>query len=396
MGSQRAGTRLKRDAANLYRQSVLLDGHEEVGDVAASCKIVSVGRRRDGGTRYWCLAHRADATAKYGRRAVVCRGADVPVVSERDTQDLHLDRYPGGVALWGAVPPVYDTTLQPLDRGIHIHARLELGSQKILDDTVSAVRVFGIGLPTDGILVTELDAIYHMVSSVFGYETKPIGCTHCAFSHLDRDWFSVHPHQRHLCAGCGRYFRDHERGIGNPTEVLRAALGMPTRTMQAAGRTIDIRQSDYPGGVQIWGSNPAFLWTSRLPEDEGIHLHAFANADDAQPVVDETFSRVVIDGLCLDPVVVRVSMAQAALPHLSGRILSATCPSCETPKFCGAESAFTPSRSHTCDSCGQEFSPRCRMRNTILNPLPGALQLLAEHAPRPPQSHNIGVLADAP
>src|SRR6267378_3294771 len=33
------------------------------------CKIVVVGKRRDGGTRYWCLKHRADATAKYGRRA---------------------------------------------------------------------------------------------------------------------------------------------------------------------------------------------------------------------------------------------------------------------------------------------------------------------------------------
>src|SRR5687768_1337518 len=30
--------------------------------VKHNCNIVSVGKRRDGGTRYWCLAHRADAT----------------------------------------------------------------------------------------------------------------------------------------------------------------------------------------------------------------------------------------------------------------------------------------------------------------------------------------------
>ena len=29
---------------------------------ASTCEIVSVGKRRDGGTRYWCLTHRANAT----------------------------------------------------------------------------------------------------------------------------------------------------------------------------------------------------------------------------------------------------------------------------------------------------------------------------------------------
>ena len=313
MKSQPPGIGGTQRFASSHGQPRLFDGYEDGGHDAVSCEVVAVGKRRDGGTRYWCLTHRADATAKYGRRAAVCRGAHIPVISERETLGLHLDSYSGGVALWGAVPPVYDTTVQPLDRGIHVHARKTLGSEKILDDTFRAVRIFAPALPSDGTLVTEFDAIYHMVSSVFGYTTKPIACPYCAFFHLDRDWFSVHPHQRHLCSGCGRYFRDHERGIGNPTEAVRAALGVPDGPPKPAGRGIDIRQAAYPGGIQIWGSNPAFLWTSQLPEEEGIHLHAFASADDAQPVVDETFSRVVVDGHCLDPVVVRVSMAQAAL-----------------------------------------------------------------------------------
>ena len=347
-------------------------------------------------TRYWCLAHRADATAKYGHRAATCRGASVPDITELDTLNLHLDCYPAGVALWGAVPPIYDTTLGHLDRGVHVHARKERGSRKVVDDTFRAVRVFASALPTNGTLVTELDAIYHMVSAVFGFETKPITCTYCGSLHLDRDWFSVHPHQRHLCAACGRYFRDHERGIGNPTEAVRAALDLPHRGTKPASRTIDIRQSEYPGGIQIWGSNPAFVWTGDRAEENGIHLHAFASADDTPPVLDETYSRVVVDGLRLDPAMVRVAMAQAALPHLSARILSTVCPSCETPKFCDAESAFTPSRKHVCDACGRSFSPRGRVRKTILNPLPGVLQRLAKHAPRAPQSHDIGLLPEAP
>ena len=77
---------------------------------ASACDIRSVGKRRDGGTRYWCLAHKADATAKYGRRAKVCRAAHLPPILPEEILTLDLDQYQGGVALWGAVPPIYDTT----------------------------------------------------------------------------------------------------------------------------------------------------------------------------------------------------------------------------------------------------------------------------------------------
>ena len=301
-----------------------------------SCNIVSVGKRRDGGTRYWCLAHRADATAKYGLRAEACRLADVPMITDRETVELRFEEFPGGVALWGAVAPVYDTTLRTLDHGIHIHTRTRSDGQKNMDTTVRAVRLFGGALPAAGLTVSEHDAIYHMVSSVFGYETKYLACTFCEYPHLDRDWFSVHPHRRHLCAGCGRYFRDGEVAVGNPIQVARVACGFQERTAEPAGRAIEICQSDYPGGLQIWGSNQAFLWTSSRPEEEGIHLHlhAFLRDSDATPTIDETYSEVVIDGIVLDPTVVRLWMAQSALPHLHGRILSGSCSSCGAAKFC--------------------------------------------------------------
>src|SRR5205814_10367231 len=75
-----------------------------------ACNIVPVGKRRDGGTRYWCLAHRADATAKYGRPASQCRYAHVPPVQKGERCVLKLDDFAGGVAIWGAVPAIYDTT----------------------------------------------------------------------------------------------------------------------------------------------------------------------------------------------------------------------------------------------------------------------------------------------
>lgn len=183
------------------------------------CRIKAVGKRRDGGTRYWCLEHRADATAKYGHRVKSCRYAHIPPVSPSEVLSLNVNDYAGGVALWGAVPPVYDTTRRPLDRGIHVHARLVPDGEKVIDDTYRAIRLTGdhIDLPLVGILISELEAIYYMVTSVFGFSMKYVTCMICGFPHLDRDWFSVHAHRRHLCAGCGQYFRELTPRSGTPS-----------------------------------------------------------------------------------------------------------------------------------------------------------------------------------
>lgn len=217
------------------------------------CHVTAVGLRRDGRMRYWCLAHKADATGKYGRKLDACRGAGIEPISEVETLALNLDQFPGGIALWGAVPPVYDTTSLPLDRGIHVHARLVPGGDKVHDTTFRAVKVTGGKLPPGGLTISELDAVYYMVSSIFGFGIRFIECSLCGYPHLDKDWFSIHPHRRHLCAGCGRHFRDTATGIGNPIAELQRATGLATREPVPAGRSLDIRQSDYPGGIQIWG-----------------------------------------------------------------------------------------------------------------------------------------------
>ena len=125
---------------------------------------------------------------------------------------------------------------------------------------------------------------------------KNVTCSYCGYPHLDRDWFSVHPHRRHLCAGCGRHFTDTQVTVGNPILGLRLACGVKTHESKLANRTLEIQQADYPGGIQIWGSNPAFLWTSDHAEEEGIHVHAFRHSGD-QPELDETYGEVIIDGI---------------------------------------------------------------------------------------------------
>jgi hypothetical protein len=65
------------------------------------CDIVPVGKRRDGGTRYWCLAHKANATAKYGRPAQGCRASHIPPIKAEETLLLDVEQYKGGIAFVG-------------------------------------------------------------------------------------------------------------------------------------------------------------------------------------------------------------------------------------------------------------------------------------------------------
>ena len=155
--------------------------------------MVAVGKRRDGGPRYWCLRHKADATAKHGRPATAVVPRTSKPRARGNTILLDIDKYKGGVSLWGAVPAVYDTTRLPMDRGIHVHARLRPKEKKEMDRSFPAVRILGNRLPKDGFVVSEIDSIYYMVTSLFGYDMRHVTCSYCGWPHLDRDWFSVHP-----------------------------------------------------------------------------------------------------------------------------------------------------------------------------------------------------------
>jgi hypothetical protein len=358
-----------------------------------ACRVTAVGRRRDGRTRYWCLAHKADATGKYGRKLEVCRGARIEPILEKETLALNLDQFAGGVALWGAVPPVYDTTRLPLDRGIHVHAREVPGGDKVHDTTFRAVKLTGGKLQRSGLMISELDAVYYMVSSIFGFEIRFIECSLCGYPHLDKDWFAVHPHRRHLCAGCGHHFRDNATGIGNPIAELQRATGLSRREPVPAGRSLDIRQSDYPGGIQIWGSNPAIIWSAAQAEEAGIHVHAF-KAEGDQPEIDDTFSMVIIDGVTLDPAMVRTLMAQNGLPHIESRVFSMRCSDCNRPAFDEDEDAFTPESGRRCSHCGGSLNGSGRVRKAISNPLIEVLERLSLKSPQSPQRHSLGFLPE--
>ena len=356
-----------------------------------ACKIVSVGKRRDGGTKYWCLNHKADATAKYGRPDVKCRYADVPPIRDKDSLVLDSGKYKGGIAVWGAIPALYDTTSLASDRGIHVHARMLMGGKKIIDRTYRSIKLKIAG---NSFELTELDAIYFMVSSIFGLQMKYIECPICHWPHLDKDWFSIHPHKRHLCSKCGKNFSDFEYSIGNPISDLCQVIHCPKRkNPKQSKKVLKIKQADYPGGIQVWGSNPAILWTSGEHEESGIHVHIYSN-DGSERIKDDTFGSVVIDGEKLEPVMVRTMMAQKCLPHLMTRIVSLKCNKCGDKIFDQGMSAYTPTKERACLKCGNLVKSNTRLKKVVSNPLNDIFDDLSSKATNPRQAHLMNLIPE--
>ena len=106
-----------------------------------SCEITNVGKSRNGKPRFWCVSHGANATGRYGARLDECEGAYLSfdddecfVLSEND--------YPGGIGIWGAVAPIFNTAAVDEPSGIHVHARTDVGEdRKTIDATYPAVKI---------------------------------------------------------------------------------------------------------------------------------------------------------------------------------------------------------------------------------------------------------------
>ena len=355
------------------------------------CKILPVGKRRDGGTRYWCVIHKADATAKYGIPNQKCRYSHIPPIQKSEQLELNLRKYKGGVAIWGAVPPIYDTTKLPMERGVHVHARKVTKGKKKIDASFKSVTLI---IGDNSFELTELDAIYFMVSSVFGMQMKYIECPKCNWPHLDKDWFSVHPHRRHLCSSCGRNFKDSETGVGNPISELCNVINCPPRKKpRKSNKRLNIKQSDYPGGIQIWGSNPAILWTGGQHEEEGIHVHLYS-PDSISREEDETFGSVTIDDVDIQPDMVRTLMAQLCLPHLKSRLISLDCNTCGAPYFDEGAAAYTPTVSRNCKKCGSKVQSSTRFKKVISNPLIAIFEELELRSLTPRQTHDLELVPE--
>lgn len=295
------------------------------------------------------------------------------VVASKKTLSIIPELYPGGIAIWGAVPAVYDTTKSDVEKGVHVHARKTTGGKKQIDDSFDEVVIQSINDQRKEVVfsISGLDALHYNISKIFQKNLKSLQCPNCGSLHSDYGYFSVFYHQTHLCNQCGFTFDDYEPSISNPVILAKRLFGdeqQNRKVIVPKGRSLNVVQDEYKKGIQIWGSNPAVIWTSSKLEESGIHVHGFKKSS-SKISVDETFAQLSIDGFDISPEMVRHLMAQEALPFLKPYLASLSCPRCQTPHFDKFDRGLVPHQEHTCEKCNFKFMSSNEKPFSVSNPL---------------------------
>lgn len=265
------------------------------------CDFVEAGKFRNGKPRWWCRTHQMH----FGKKADTdkCSNASIPLDCCRDPFLLDPSEYSGGIAVWAALEPAIctrpDGATEPT--GIHVHCRRTPSGKKLVDKTFPATRIKitdPLGTAFDWIDVTPIAAQAWLKANISGLEPISIRCTYCSTPHLDLENFAIKPHRKHLCGNCGRDFWAQKPVTSNPLALLAPYLEKTNRVTEIASKPLEIKSSDYSGGLEIWSSTTALIWTFLRPEVVGIHVHAYNG--DGKRVVDETYGSVTLDGQLLN------------------------------------------------------------------------------------------------
>lgn len=273
----------------------------------------------------------------------------------RTTQEnltLKLSTYQGGVAIWGAIPAVFDTTNEPFDSGIHVHARRLNSRKKIIDKTFSSVEVRHNNISH---MICEKAAIAFAMTSIFEINMVALPCNACGNLILDNAINAVIPGVNHYCNHCHSYIITHNACVANPLIQLKKYFDdeKSIRETIDPDRTLSLDHNRFSGGIQLWGSNPSILWTAERREETGIHVHAYSN--DGKRIIDNTYSFIEILGEKIDAKMVRLLQVQLALPEIKKYLGCLSCPSCHHTVFGQGIKAVRPNTEHLCLHCNQTW-----------------------------------------
>lgn len=332
--------------------------------VNGSCSVAQVGKFRNGSPKAWCRTH-----ADFVRPATASECANAGSKLSLRCLSLDIDQYPGGIGIWGSLPPAIDTADASMDeesllQGVHVHARPQAKAKKEVDETYDVVALFQGG---ERLVVIDTDSATSLVQSrIANLQSARVECSHCGAEHIDEGWFAVNPHRKHQCLCCGREFFQQTDVPGSAIEdKLRVAFPIAAGSRVSPSRTIDLgRHLDAGRHIRIWGTHQALVWTADRPEESGVHVHVYNNQ--GEYVVDETFDNAIWRDQTLDAAEVRMLMLQKSLQHLQGRIEAADCSNCGTPLFSHGKAAVNASTSHACGACGAVNRSR---RKVVMNPL---------------------------
>ncbi|WP_417372264.1 hypothetical protein [Gelidibacter japonicus] len=344
------------------------------------CSIQQIGKYRNGKPKFWCKAHYSLAKSNSDNPPFQCENYLLEAV--KDSEKLYLDPqvWEGGVGLWGSLKPIYCTTSTPTEQeGIHVHARSTMQGEKDIDGTFTEVYIKQptinlFGDPKYIKLNSEIAKAY-TASMVTGKEMTFIRCSHCDQPHIDSDIFAVTYHRKHLCTYCGKEFWDSVPGISNPIVEIKKIFEdwYERQAIELVDRELRISQNDFPGGIEIWGSNPAIIWTRGRKEEAGIHVHVYKHDGSGNRLFDDTYGTVVIDDLNLNVSQVRYLMVQNSMNHLIGKISAIKCPRCNCDHFDSHDLAIRPHSSHICEFCKDNFETKIEC---VSNPMVSVINQL--------------------
>lgn len=280
--------------------------------------------------------------------------------------------YPAGIAVWGGVEPIFMTAHRPHEEaGIHVHARKLSTADKDIDQSFDEV-TFRHHVSGRDIRIDQDAAVGFMISQILGVQMQDVICTNCESDIFLGRQSAANPSTSHTCPSCSTLNTTIDHVVANPLIALREACS--SRIDPAVilpRRPLSLRWDEFPGGIDIWGSNQAIIWTACKPEEEGLHVHWYAS--DGTMLQDNTFDSVTIGAIEIDVTAARLWMAQRELHQVRAVVRSISCEECGRAICDHGAHARAPSEVHTCANCAHVSSSAGRI---IANPTPATIESL--------------------
>jgi len=191
-------------------------------------------------------------------------------------------------ACWVAIPALF-STVQDFDDpnqvpGIHVHARTRVNQPKIVDDTFDLVEV---KYESQTYRLTYSNCVDYLIATILKNEIDSLVCPACLQRHHDEDKYAVIPHKLHSCEHCGANFLSEFYCVSNNIKHIRRSMGCLDSETVPQTNHLALDQKDF-SGVAILACGPAIVWSSSIPEEDGVHVHAYK---DGQISFDSTALR---------------------------------------------------------------------------------------------------------
>jgi hypothetical protein len=267
------------------------------------------------------------------------------------TFDLDNDRFSGGIAVWSAISPVLETTSENCMMGIHVHARRSNDNPKTIDVTTDKFKLILDGRET---IITEKMAFAYRVCRVLDIPMKTIRCLNCDALQFDSVRDIPHRKSKKACNNCGKEVAQSRKFFANPLSELQERFFKTQPKTVDSRKRLNIDPKNYSGGVRIWGTAQAILWSSNRAEESGIHVHAYDSQ--MRKVIDDTYGEVWYGDTHLPVRQVQLYTIQKSIKSLNGKICCLSCTHCKKTHLDDGEFAIRKHTIHLCEHCGKKFS----------------------------------------